>query len=226
MPQERFYSRLNEVFIPATVLMQIDAGLCAYIPTVTAGLDGKPTSVPDETAILFWETEATYSTAFDTLAVRTYTLTHGAVYTPASGAAFPGFFAGALPPNEPRHLSKEPADWMVGAVHHLLGSRPASVSPQQFRKAVSEVLTGAQQRGVAGAIACAGDDYLVYWELGTAGAASPTVAELAPLLAWHHTVIATDTSLPVGLWDAWPGLAVAPGDSLNLIFRRRARDRN
>ena len=74
------------VFVPSTVLMQIDIGLEGYIPSVLGGLEGKPDTVPDETAILFWESQQTYRDGFKTLAVRTYTLTHGAVYTAASGA--------------------------------------------------------------------------------------------------------------------------------------------
>jgi len=33
----QFYDKLGTVFVPATVLMQIDAGLHAYAPTVPAG---------------------------------------------------------------------------------------------------------------------------------------------------------------------------------------------
>jgi len=52
LPLDKFYSALGTVFVPATVLMQIDAGLYSYTPTVPAGLDVKPATVPDETAIL------------------------------------------------------------------------------------------------------------------------------------------------------------------------------
>ena len=54
-----FFTRLGTVFVPATVEMQIQVGLDAYFPTVPAGLSGKPDTVPDETAILFWDSQQT-----------------------------------------------------------------------------------------------------------------------------------------------------------------------
>ena len=61
----QFYSKLGSVFVPATVKMQVEAGLRSYTPTVPGGLPGKPDSVPDETAILFWESQATYWNGFN-----------------------------------------------------------------------------------------------------------------------------------------------------------------
>jgi hypothetical protein len=218
-----FFARLGTVFIPATVLMQIDAGLSAYIPSVFAGLDGKPDTVPDETAILYWESQDTYTHGFDTLAVRTYTLTHGAVYTPTSGAAFPVHFTGQLAANQPYHLTTSPNDWMHGQVHHLVGARPDPQRPEDFRAAVQSVLAGFDQTGAAGAIVCAADDHIVYWELHTDAdtAKSGLVNQLAELLGWSHRATATPTALDHGLWDPWPGLQVDPGTSLNMQFRRR-----
>jgi hypothetical protein len=220
METSAFYQRLNTVFIPATVQLQIDAGLDAYIPTVTAGLPDKPVEVPDETAILFWDTKQTYQDAFGTLAVRTYTLTHGAVYTEGSHANFPLPFSGELESGQPYHLTAEPADWMHGSVRHLIGGRPEGTSPEEFRRGVGEVLAGAD--GLAGAIACVDADYLVYWELGDpAGADSDTLAALAEHTGWRHVVTAEPIRLEAGLWDPWPGLEVGAGDSLNMQFERR-----
>ena len=142
-----FFARLGTVFIPATVLMQIDAGLSAYVPSVFAGLDGKPDTVPDETAILYWESQDTYTRGFDTLAVRTYTLTHGAVYTATSGAAFPVHFTGQLAANQPYHLTTGPNDWMHGQVHHLVGSRPDPQRPADFRVQSNRYWPGSTRPG-------------------------------------------------------------------------------
>ena len=120
-----FFQKLGTVFVPATVKMQIAAGLDGYIPSVPAGLPNKPDSVPDETAILFWDSQQTYTDGFNVLAVRTYTLTHGAVYRPPSGAEFPVVYAGALVSEQPYYLIDKPADWMHGQVSHLIGGRPA-----------------------------------------------------------------------------------------------------
>src|SRR5262249_20709237 len=49
----QFYAKLGTVFVPATVLMQIDAGLQSYKPTVPAGPARKPDTRPRGTANLF-----------------------------------------------------------------------------------------------------------------------------------------------------------------------------
>lgn len=217
-----FYERLETVFVPSTVLMQIDAGLEGYIPSVLGGLEGKPDTVPDETAILFWESQQTYRDGFKTLAVRTYTLTHGAVYTGASGAEFPVLFAGELKANQPYNLVDQVVDWMHGTVRHLAGARPEDVDPESFRAGIAEVLSGGTA-GLAGAIVCAGDDYVVYWELeGDAGPERDRLAELAARTAWNHVATAQPTSLQIGLWDGWSGMEIEPGASLNMQFQRRS----
>jgi hypothetical protein len=217
-----FYQRLETVFVPSTVLMQIDIGLQAYIPTVLGGLPKKPDTVPDETAILFWESQQTYHDGFKTLAVRTYTLTHGAVYTPASGAEFPDGFSGELQANQPYSLVDRSADWMQGTVRHLVGARPEEVEPEDFHGRLAAVL--AKGTEADGGIVCAGDDYLVYWQLDLAQPApgGGLLEELAGQLAWSHSVAAEPTSLDVGLWEEWPGLPIEQGQSLNMQFERRS----
>jgi hypothetical protein len=222
-----FFVRLNTVFIPATVRMQVDAGLDAYLPAVPAGLPGKPATVPDETAILFWDSPQAWQDGFKTLAVRTYTLTHTATYAPSvSRADFPIAYAGTVVADQPYHLSDEPADWMYGAVWHLLGGRPAGTGPADFLAAVTGVLTARQAAGgFAGAIACAGHDYLAYWELRTDGPAGtppdPAFQALAEVVGWRHATPAMPTPVDQGLWEEWSGLSAGSGDVLNTRFRRR-----
>jgi hypothetical protein len=218
-----FYQRLETVFVPSTVLMQIEAGLETYIPTVLAGLSEKPDSVPDETAILFWGSQQTYRDAFKTLAVRTYTLTHGAVYTAASGAEFPLQFEGELRASQPYNLVDRVVDWMQGTVRHLVGARPESVGSEEFRDGIAATL--AKGTGAEDAIVCAGEDYLVYWQRdGTEPApGADLLEELAGQLAWTHSVTAEPTSLEAGLWEEWPGLPIERGQSLNMQFERRER---
>jgi hypothetical protein len=220
MELDAFFTRLGAVFVPATVEMQIEAGLDAYIPSVPAALPDKPESVPDETAILFWDSQQTYTDGFNKLAVRTYTLTHGAVYTPTSGAAFPVLFDGALVRDQPIHLVDHPADWMTGSVRHLIGSRPDGASPAEFATEVAGGLSAIQAAGaVDGAIACAGEDYLVYWALG--GDGDDGIDALARLCDWHHIAVPVPTRLEKGMWDEWPGMTVKSGDSFNMQFARR-----
>lgn len=216
-----FFGKLGSVFIPATVKMQIEVGLDGYIPSIPAGLPDKPDSVPDETAILFWESQQSYADGFNTLAVRTYTLTHNAVYRPPSGADFPVLFSGSLEAEKPHYLFDRPADWMKGSVQQLVGSRQGTQSPSEFRKQLAVALSVIQsQSALPGAIVCAGDDYLVYWELAGPNSKSG-IDQLAKLLNWSHRLSPIATSLDKGLWDVWPGMTVKSGDSFNMQFKRR-----
>jgi hypothetical protein len=229
---EDFYSKLGSVFVPATVKMQVEAGLNAYVPTVPAGLGGKPDEVPDETAILFWESPQTYWNGFTQLAVRTYTLTHGGVYVTQnnqSRADFPLKFSGTLNVDQPVYLFDKPADWMHGAVTHLVAARPAGTDQAAFRAAAARKLADIQKMDtIDGALACAGADYLVYWELGPVAAGVPNPAGGAALLAasldgWRYSFKPAETFLPIDLWDEWPGMDVRAGSSFNMQFARRAR---
>lgn len=220
LAQEDFFTRLSTVFVPATVEMQTAIGLDAYIPTIPAGVKDKPPSVPDETAILFWDSQQTYQDGFKTLAVRTYTITHGAVYTKESRADFPTLFAGKIVPGAPSFLIDAPADWMNGTVEHLIGGPPDATNLSDFASQVATVMAGIQSRGAAaGGIVCVGDSYVVYWQLD--GKGDRGLDDLRALCGWSLLRTARPTKLPAGLWDEWPGMAIAPGDSFNMQFERR-----
>lgn len=219
---QQFLDRLGKTFIPSTVEMQIHNGLDVYIPTVPAGMDDKPDTVPDETAILFWDSQETYKNGFNTLAGRTYTLTHGGVYTPASGADFPTLYQGALKMNQCYYLIDRSADWMHGKVTHLVAALPDAPTADIFHS-YQEILNGIQSRAaVDGAIVCVGSSYIVYWQLN--GQNDPGLDELTKATGWHHQFIAKPFTLPesAALWNSWPeGMTVNSGDSFNMQFMRR-----
>jgi hypothetical protein len=233
LPLEQFYNKLGSVFIPATVKLQIDAGLHSYTPAVPAGLEGKPDWVPDETAILFWKSQQTYWNGFTKLAVRTYTLTHGGVYItsgmPLSRADFPILFAGAgtLNVDAPVFLFNNDADWMNGTIRHVVAERPRDVDINTFKNNVAEALTKIQALApnLQAALACIGDEYLVYWELGplAPGTGSPVsgVPILQPLLkGWYKVLTPSPTYLPMSIYDSWSGMDVRAGSSFNMQFKR------
>lgn len=228
-----FQTKLGTVFVPATVKMQIEAGLRAYLPTAPAGLPDKPDSVPDETAILFWPSPATYWNGFTRLAVRTYTLTHNGVYITENGksqADFPTLFDGDLQSEQSVYLFDKPADWMRGSVRHLLAARPASLTPVAFHAAVAQVLVQIQKTvALDGAVACAGDDYFMYWELGQLSPGAKQALTGVPLLeqmllasapGWSQAFNPAPTYLPIELWDEWAGMDVRAGSSFNMQFDR------
>jgi hypothetical protein len=218
LPLHAFLDRLSTVFIPATVLMQIQAGLCSYIPCVLGGLPDKPAVAPDETALLYWESQQTYLDGFKTLAVRTYTLTHGAVYTGSSGAAFPIPFQVPLQQDVPSCLGGR-IDWMHASIRHLVGARKVDVASSDFAGSVADACSGSSPEA---AIVVVGADYLAYWEAGVAAGHDERFERLSASCSWTHDRTAAAIEMTVGLWADWAGLAVAPGDLLNLQFRRRS----
>ncbi|MCG8409001.1 MAG: hypothetical protein MI923_27665 [Phycisphaerales bacterium] len=226
LAEPEFFERLSTVFVPATVEMQTKIGLDVYIPTIPGGMTGKPPTVPDETAILFWNSQQTYHDGFKTLAVRAYTLTHGAVYTKQSRADFPLFFEGTMEENQPYYLVDRPADWMNGSVNHLVAGSPDGVTPAEFRKQVAGTVGKIRQiESLQGAVVCVGPNYIVYWELMQAGSNDESaggIPELLKLVTWNVVAVPTPTTLPKGLWDVWPGMDIRPGDSFNMQFQRQS----
>lgn len=233
LPLEEFYSKLGTVFVPATVKFQIDAGLHSYTPSVPAGLEGKPDHVPDETAVLFWESVATYWNGFSRLAVRTYTLTHNGCYVtsgqPLSRADFPVKFdkETSLEIDLPVFLFDQTADWMSGNIKHLVAERPREVSVEDFKNNIKSLLLKIQAMtpSLQGAIACVGNEYLVYWELGPAapGTSKPTtgISLLTEYLTgWKAVFSPAPTFLPIDIYDIWSGMDVQAGSSFNMQFER------
>jgi hypothetical protein len=233
MTIEEFYSKLGTVFVPATVKFQIDAGLHSYTPAVPAGLLGKPDYVPDETAVLFWKSQETYWNGFTRLSVRTYTLTHGGVYittgTPLSRADFPILYSGenSLTVDAPVFLFDKDADWMNGTIRHLIAERPRDMDVATFKTNVADALTKIQAINpqLDAAIACIGDEYLVYWELGPLAPGTGTPVSGIPLLqpmltGWNQVLHPAPTYLPIDIYDEWAGMDVRAGSSFNMQFKR------
>ncbi len=228
-----FYKKLGSVFIPATVKLQIEAGLHSYTPTVPAGLQDKPDYVPDETAILFWKSQQTYWNGFTRLAVRTYTLTHNGVYVtsgePLSRADFPVEYNGldSLIIDRPVYLFNTEADWMIGSIRHIVGARPRSMSATSFKSNVGDILNEIKklQPTLNGAIVCIGAEYLVYWELGSIAPGTKNPVSGIPLLQnllsdWSQVFEPAPTFLPIDIYDEWPGMNVTAGSTFNMQFQR------
>jgi hypothetical protein len=223
-----FIEKSGSVFVPAGVLMQVDLGLQVYVPAFPAGAKDKSDTVPDETAILFWEDQQTYRDTFKTLAERVYTLTHGALYQmPPSTAAFPELLADSLNKEQPYYLFDIAVDWMHGTVRHLAGGRPKTKSSEDFIAKIFKrikTLQSSRPEGMDGVIICAGGDYVVYWEHWAKDAVKQSnsciddLAEMTDIALLKKAVPAT---LPAGLWDKWEGMNIKSGDCFNFQFERR-----
>lgn len=221
-PYADFTKFLGTVFVPACALLQPNAGLCAYVPSMMPE-QNKPAGVPDQTALMFWRDQSTYADAFNKLAVRAYTNLHGDAYdTKVSSAQFPIALAGAVKAEQPYFLVNQPADWMLGHVHHFVGARPKDRAPADFLAAIAAWAKGygARKDGrVDAALLCAGNDYVALWEHSD----SPVAASgqgIDKLAAPVLNQLAENYTPPATLWDDWPGIDLSRHACINIQLER------
>jgi hypothetical protein len=227
---EAFASFLGTVFVPACVLLQPLIGLRAYLPCMVPQ-EGKPPAVPDQTALMFWRDENAHDEAKAAIACRIYSNLHGDVYdmTRSTLPEVPMHLTVGTPltSEQPYYLLDGDADWMLGAVQHLVGARPEAQTPAQFLAAVqawAEDFVSRPDVALDGALLCCGNDYLAAWvhAADATSALEPTLAPLASLTTPVLQTAAQPTALPGALWDAWPhGLdLIAAPSCLNMQFER------
>jgi hypothetical protein len=158
---------------------------------------------------------------------------HGGVYItsgmPLSRADFPVLFNGVstLNVDAPVFLFNNDADWMNGTIRHLVAERPRNMDINTFKNNVADALTKIQtlSPNLSAALACIGDEYLVYWELGplAPGTGNPVsgVPILQPILSgWYKVLTPAPTYLPMSIYDNWSGMDVRAGSSFNMQFKR------
>lgn len=224
----KFTTFLGGVFVPACVLLQPKVGLRAYLPTMVP--HDEAVNVPDQTALMFWATPGAHDLANKALAVRIYQNLHGDVYdmTRSKTPEVPVSIATAgamLKAEQPYYLMDKPADWMLGSVYHLVGARPASLTPADFLAQVwkwASDFRASPPAEIDGALLCCGNDYLVAWVHGPAESTDLS-ASLSGLLESSQPVLQSapiSKGLPAGLWNDWPGLDLNRDRSLNLQFDR------
>jgi hypothetical protein len=127
---QNFASFLGTVFVPGCALLQPNAGLRAYLPSMMSRTN-KPATVPDQTALMFWATPATHDEAPQTPAVRMYQSLHTNAYDmKVSRSDVPLPLGASLATDQSYYLFDNPADWMLGSVRHLVGAPRA---PENFQ---------------------------------------------------------------------------------------------
>lgn len=198
---------------------------------MTAGLSDKPDFIPDETAVVFYNSKEEYGNCFSKLPVRSYMLNHHAVFAfdpkeskYLSTSDFPVLFKGELKNDVPVYLFEKDADWMYGNPGHFIAELP---SEKESRKStvedISKILTQIQSNSeINGAIACIGENYFVYWELLSSQPNQSSGIGLFDELftGWKKIFIPKNTPIDANLWDAYPGIKVEAGSSFNLQFER------
>lgn len=227
----QFVQFLGTVFVPACALLQPRIGLRAYIPTLVPQAS-KPAAVPDQTALMFWSVPAAHDQAKLAIAERIYMNLHGDVYdmnrsklqeVPKSL----DLAATTLEPEQPYYLLSQPADWMQGQIHHLVGARRPDLAVNDFLTAActwAQTFRASWPTEVDSALVCCGNDYVVAW-LHSAGGNTQLHSLLDGLAALTVPVLSADANplkLEAELWDDWPGFDLTQAACLNIEFHRPA----
>jgi len=218
-----FLADLGSVFIPVTAQLQRLFGLTAYLPTVLPV--SKPDSLPDEIALVFYETQKAYNDTKLRVAGRAYSLLHSAVFQlpDRSQSGFPTKFAGKVEADTPHYLFDDRADWQTGYAHVFVGARKAADTSAQFLKSLAPVMASIQKHrpaGLEGAVVCGSADWVLYWELwadersSLKGKISDLAGLSAQVLLKPFESVAVETSLTA---DS-EGFKVKGGSCLNVRF--------
>jgi len=216
----QFAQILGSVFVPACALLQPNAGLTAYVPSMVSQKN-KPAAVPDQTALMWWATTTAHDEATKTVAVRAYQDLHGAVYdTKVSRSDVPVPLGTPIAVNQPYYFFDNPADWMLGTVRHLVG---APKSPSNFLTALqtwASAYKAKPPKGVDGALLLAGNGYVAFWEHWTKKPGASPIDDLAKTVT--PFLFATAENIPPGggLWADWPGWDLTQHTCMNVQLDR------
>jgi len=190
-----------------------------------------PAGIPDEIALVFYETQQHYNEAKDTIAGRAYADLHGTVFsfTPPrrSTSDWPSIFSGALEREKPYFLFDKNVDWQSGHVNVLVASRGESSSEDQLLNDVTAGVAKIQAAtlpGLDGAIVVVASDYFVYWEHWTdaESAKKSLIPDLARDKLVHMSSSLQSIAVPAGLHQTYSGLKeIVGGEALNVQFLRR-----
>jgi hypothetical protein len=218
LPQ--FFDKLARVFIPVAMQMQRIYGLAAYLPAVLPV--EKADCLPDEVALVFYETQEAYRATKEYPGGRAYSDLHAIVFSLArSQSEFPQAFAGSLQPRVPYHLLADRADWQLSPVELWVGVRRAEISPDRYLDELTGFARNLQAcpTGIEGAILCPHEDWLLYWECGLCvDSAHFRSLEAVANPAFHAT--ATPITIPPLLTDKFEQVPVRGGEFYNTQFPR------
>jgi hypothetical protein len=222
---DQFVDELRTIFIPATAQLQRLYGLTAYLPTVLP--KNKPEVVPDEIALVFYESQQAYNDTKQIVVGRAYSLLHETVFAfPASQSGFPDLLGSSAFVDNPYHLFTGSVDWQEGFTQVFVGTRQSSTSPQEFLSRL-QLFFQEQQRqaasGFDGGVFCISSNWVLYWEHWESERASQIGGRISQLPKLAERVL-LQTYVPQkidsSLTAHYSGLRLEEVDSksLNILF--------
>ena len=228
-----FYDALGSVFIPATVQMMAPLGMTAYIPAV---LPDSGNILPDEIALVFYETQQTYNSAVSNKVTgRAYGKLHGTTFNfspdveiPPSGSNFPRKYLGEidLDTPSPYYLFDWAIDWQAGSTFVYAGQLQRACEYSRMRQHVNQWLRNictCDDNSIDGFIFLLSQQYLLCWQhspspLSGIIGSEQLLSIFEPVLQQH----AINTPIPLNPLTDYAGVNVCDGTCLNTQFTRRA----
>lgn len=217
-----FLTALGSIFMPITVQLQRLYGLTAYLPAVPP--TEKAAGVPDEIALVFYETQQAYTDTSLIVAGRAYSRLHSTVFDLSiSKSGFPVPLPDRLGFDTPYFLFPDAVDWQTGFSQLFVGTRTTAMTQEKFAAALLAFLKDVREhrpRGLEGAIVCVNANWVIYWEHWASEAASlkGRISDLAKLADLVMLKPAASVAIEPSLTAHYPGITVTGGQSLNLTF--------
>lgn len=217
-----FLTALGTIFIPVTAQLQRLYGLTAYLPTVTP-ID-KAEGVPDEIALVFYESQQAYNDTKLIVAGRAYSSLHSTVFAfPASQSGFPVLLKDKLEFDTPYYLFNDSANWQTGYSQVFVGTRKTSVPQARFASSLLDFLKRLRQhrpKGLDGVVVCVNANWVLYWEhwASEGGSLKGSISDLAKLADRVLLQPSTSVEIESSLTAHYNGISVRGGESFNIRF--------
>ena len=219
------------VFIPATVQMTTPLGMTAYIPAVLPPSDN---ILPDEIALVFYESQQTYINAMrDKVTGRAYAAMHGTTFNfsndaeiPPSHSDFPRKYLGDLDFDQPYYLFDQSVDWQAGNTLVYAGLLKDSCHTLHIQQHLHKWLQGICTRDdkmLDGFVFMLNKHYLLCWQHSPSP--EKRIVGSDQLLDFFEPVLqqqAVNTPIPLNPITDYSGVNVRDGLCLNTQFVRRA----
>jgi hypothetical protein len=216
-----FIEKLGTVFMPMTVQMQRLFGLTAYLPAILP--ETKSEEMPDEIALVFYQTQGAYHEAKRCVGGRSYSELHQLLFDmPASASSFPEMFTGEVRPDKAYHLFPKSVDWQVGSARLYAGTRRSKVREAGFLRRLGQVATELQKApgNLDAVIFCATKEWLIWWEHSSESTPEPNT-RFNEIAVEVFSPVARRVQVPSNLLRPYTGLALnGRGDFLNTQFQR------
>jgi len=219
--RSEFIEKLGTVFMPMTVQMQRLFGLKAYLPAILP--ETKSEGMPDEIALVFYQTQAAYHEAKRCVGGRSYSELHQLLFDmKASKSSFPEMFTGEVQPDKPYHLFPKSVDWQIGSARLYAGTRRSKLKETGFLKRLGQVATDLQKApgSLDGVIFCATNEWVVWWEHSSERTPEPNT-RFDEIAVEVFSPVARRVQVRGNLLRPYSGLTLnTRGDFLNTQFQR------